>query len=50
MDNQNPSRDFSALIATGRLTDWAGSEVVTVELTEELAAQGGAGCCVRPLH
>lgn len=41
MEKPKPRRDFSVLIATGRLTDWAGSEVITVELTEELAAQGG---------
>lgn len=40
MDERFSHRGLSALIATGRLTDWAGSEVVTVELAEEMAAQG----------
>lgn len=40
MDEYFSDQGRSALIATGRLTDWAGSEVVTVELAEELAVQG----------
>jgi len=40
MDERFSDHGLSALIATGRLTDWAGSEVVTVELAEEMAAQG----------